>query len=82
MNVREILVEWLTAHGYDGLFSETIGCACELSDLCPNGCDDIPLDCEPGYKALCDEWCTHEDVDYEPGAGQWHIQAEKPEVEP
>jgi hypothetical protein len=75
MTVRDILVKWLTANGYDGLYDEDGECACAVDDLCP--CDSEVLWCQPGYKRPCD--CGDHD---------WHIGAEKPvektseEVEP
>lgn len=47
MTVRQILEEWLKAHGYDGLC--TTGCGCRIGDLM--ACDECPDNCEPGYKA-------------------------------
>ena len=46
MNVKEILIEWLKEHGYDGLYDSGNDCACQLSDLCP--CDCGPWECEAG----------------------------------
>ena len=34
-DVREILTEWLTGNGYDGLTCDA--CGCGLNDLCPCG---------------------------------------------
>lgn len=45
MNVKQILSEWLTAHGYDGLAGDE--CGCRIDDLVP--CDGNPLDCTPAY---------------------------------
>ncbi len=46
MTVKEIVIEYLKANGYDGLCREE--CGCGLNDLCP--CDDNPyFDCEPAY---------------------------------
>ena len=46
MDVRDILTEWLTDHGFDGLYHDD--CACDISDLMP--CCGNPGLCEPGYK--------------------------------
>jgi len=46
MNVKEILIEWLKEHGYDGLYDSGNDCACQLSDLCP--CDCGPWMCKAG----------------------------------
>lgn len=39
--------EWLTAHGYGGLYVPGT-CGCELSDLAP--CGQMCESCAPGYK--------------------------------
>ena len=59
MNAKEILVNFLTLHGYAGFyhFGE---CACMLHDLAP--CGEYIGDCEPGYLGPCD--CGDHD---------WHI---------
>ena len=74
MNVKEILIEWLKAHGYEGLMDEWRECGCEIDELFPCSCDGIK-NCEPGYKVACTPDCDH-GWDYEEGA--WHIQSEKP----
>ena len=51
MTVKDIVVEYLQTHGYDGLFSED-ECACLKDDLMP--CDDPNMwECCPGYKVPC-----------------------------
>jgi hypothetical protein len=45
--VLEIVHQFLTDKGYDGLFNEACDCACRLSDLAP--CSDVCWDCQPGY---------------------------------
>ena len=40
MTLREILVDWLKSHGYDGLCnSDNDNCGCSLDDFMP--CGDI-----------------------------------------
>ncbi len=57
MNVREIVADWLKAHGYDGLYwSETFcdgeGCGCTLDDLMP--CEWVDgRSCVAGYCKPC-----------------------------
>jgi hypothetical protein len=52
-NVKEILVEWLKAHGYDGLAGgwHRYNCGCGVDDLvpCAASCDL----CEPAYRVPC-----------------------------
>jgi hypothetical protein len=45
MTAKEIIIDWLKAHGYDGLCSDE--CGCRLDDLMPGECS-CP-DCVPGY---------------------------------
>lgn len=55
MTVKEIVTEYLKAHGYDGLFANTAdfdGCACELDKLIP--CEGMAEDCQAGYFTPCD----------------------------
>jgi len=65
--MEEIVSEWLTAHGFDGLFNPDAGdCACLVGDLFP--CDSPNENCKVGYKVPCNcgEKCG------------FHIQEEKP----
>jgi hypothetical protein len=48
MNVKAIIIEYLKAHGYDGLYSPDMECACHMENLCP--CEDSIDQCEPGYS--------------------------------
>jgi len=51
MNVKQITLEYLTAHGFDGLVQDDIACGCPVFDLMPCvGCD-IEC-CEPAYKLM------------------------------
>jgi len=45
--LSEIVAEWLSTHGYDGLCNDG-GCACLLGDLMP--CDAPLADCQPGVE--------------------------------
>lgn len=45
--VRKILTDYLKENGFDGL-TYPGECGCEIGDLAP--CDNLRLDCEPGYK--------------------------------
>ena len=49
MNVKLIVEDYLTAHGYDGLYSEDGECGCLKDDLFACG-EGWLCDCEPGYK--------------------------------
>ena len=48
MNVKQITEKYLQDNGYDGLYSDLYGCACETNDLFP--CDCNVGECEPGYR--------------------------------
>lgn len=50
MTVRDILLQWLKANGYDGLMNDGAECGCEIGDLIP--CDEPCESCRPGYKGL------------------------------
>jgi hypothetical protein len=53
MTVREIVEEYLKAHGYGGLCNGYLGCGCVVGDLMP--CEmDTQHDCEPGYIHYCE----------------------------
>ena len=71
--LREIITAWLTANGYDGLYSRE--CGCRLNDLIP--CDEPDInDCAAGYLAPCDpETCENG------GGCEWHIGPKKPDVD-
>ena len=67
MNVQKIVADWLKAHGYDGLLSETGACACRLADLMP--CEEPGVDCLAGHE----EPCPGEPTDYCEGDCTFHI---------
>ena len=52
MIVKEMVVEWLKAHGYDGLWHDQ-GCGCVIEDLMPC-CSDTSM-CEAGYRLPGDD---------------------------
>lgn len=66
MNVRDIVIEYLKKHGYDGLTNDE-ECGCGIDDLFP--CEACPDRCEPAYRVL-----VPEGEDY----GEWY-STEKPE---
>ncbi len=49
MSVRDIIAEWLKAHGYGGLTNDE--CGCDISDLMP--CDEDCSYCAPAYRHPC-----------------------------
>ncbi len=67
MTVKDIVIAYLVAHGYDGLYSSG-ECGCKTDDLMPCLHDAIG-DCRPGYFQPCPEDC---------GEHEWHIGKEKP----
>ena len=76
MTVQDMIEERLKADGFDGLFCRAGACGCEISDLVP--CSEDCTGCEPGYKVTCSDNCDH---GYQPMLDEWHIQAEKPEMQ-
>lgn len=46
--VKQILREWLLAHGYDGLVSDDGECGCVYDDL--SSCGEPCINCEAGYR--------------------------------
>lgn len=51
MTVKEIMRDWLKAHGYDGLCNPGY-CGCDLDDLM-FWCSGSVATCEPAYKFRC-----------------------------
>ncbi len=46
MTVEEIVIEYLKANGFDGLYNDD--CGCFLDDLIP--CSECCSNCQPGYR--------------------------------
>jgi len=68
--VKEIVVEYLKANGYGGLYSNDGSCACTLGDLIP--CEWSIEDCRPGvivaypdHKCPCGQGCDFHVVEKE-----------------
>jgi len=70
MTVKEILIEWLTEHGYSGLWNEE-ECGCGIDDFIPCNCESIE-GCQPGYRVKTDPETSDSGYD-------WKIVSEKPE---
>ena len=51
MTAKEILIEWLKEHNYDGLWHQDTECGCMIDDLMP--CESWCGDCTPGHKQDC-----------------------------
>jgi hypothetical protein len=68
--IVEMVAEWLTSNGFDGLCTED--CGCTIEDLMP--CEEPSVyQCLPGYKHAPSKMCECEcDCD-------WHIGIEKQE---
>ena len=69
--VKEIVVEYLKANGYGGLYSVDGSCACALGDLAPL-CGYAVEDCRPGvivaypdHKCPCGQGCDFHVVEKE-----------------
>ena len=67
MTVKEIVLEYLKEHGYDGLSYPDFGCNCGADDLAPCGELD-PDSCQPARKkvATVEDTCGGE-ADFEVG---------------
>lgn len=50
MSVKDMVVECLDCHGYDGLYNEA-GCGCLFADLAP--CGEMSQNCEAAYRFDC-----------------------------
>jgi len=74
MNAREILIEWLTEHGYDGLVMPG-ECGCGLDDLVC--CDEDSGQCEAAYLVPADA-----EFKQEHGDAEWMYSTEKPKEKP
>jgi len=61
MTVRAIVLEYLNAHDFDGLYYSG-ECACKKDELAP--CIESHWDCQPGYLRPCPATCGEHD---------WHI---------
>mgnify|MGYP006987954627 CR=1 FL=1 len=48
MTLEEIVRDWLSRHGYDGLCYPEEECGCGIDDLMP--CSQPSLNCVAGYK--------------------------------
>uniref|UniRef100_A0A6M3M4H4 Uncharacterized protein n=1 Tax=viral metagenome TaxID=1070528 RepID=A0A6M3M4H4_9ZZZZ len=64
-DILPLVRDFLELGEYDGLFFPG-ECGCEIDDLAP--CGESCLDCEPGYKRVCE---LEEEYNF-------YIQAEKP----
>jgi len=53
MNAKDIIIDWLKEHDFDGLCLPQEECGCEIDDLFL--CDGNPYECQPGKKRLNDD---------------------------
>jgi len=53
MNAKDIIVDWLKEHDFDGLCFPEYDCGCFINGLIP--CDSNPCFCEPGKKRMKDD---------------------------
>lgn len=52
IDVGDIIEEYLEKNGYHGLYTEFGECACLIKDI--GACENISLDCIPGWMSPCD----------------------------
>jgi hypothetical protein len=57
MNCKEIIIEYLKTHGFDGLCNPYGECGCGIDDLIPCECDIS--ECSPAYKRECSGKCCN-----------------------
>ena len=53
LTVKEIVEQYLEAHGFDGLYDDDADCGCFLGDLMP--CDCCWCNCQGGYAFIDSE---------------------------
>lgn len=51
MTIKEIILDYLTKNGFDGLLNSMGACGCPTEDLMP--CTEPSVHCEAGYKGPC-----------------------------
>jgi hypothetical protein len=75
-SVKKIVKKWLKQNGYNGLYSESESCGCEMADLMPCGSDGIE-NCKAGHKKIVTEEMKAADPEGilygEVEAGDWII---------
>lgn len=49
MDIKDIIIEYMTKNGYDALYSDE--CGCHINDLFP--CCEMQGDCRTGYANEC-----------------------------
>ena len=54
MNVKEIVLDYLSKNSYEGLFNEDLDCGCPIDDFMPCW-DGKYAECQPGYRLPGDE---------------------------
>ncbi len=50
MTCKDIVIEYLQAHGYQGVVNQDYGCGCGLKDMAPGECNI--LECVPAYEVI------------------------------
>jgi len=61
MTTKEIVIDYLKANGFDGLYSDD--CGCSISDLMPcDGYGSVGM-CKPGVKKNCKECSENGECD-------------------
>ena len=69
-NVKEIIVIWLSAHGYDGLCNPDDDCGCGLDDFIPCSGEFEFDKCQPAYKRILKKT----DEEYAQLHGEWGLE--------
>ncbi len=64
--VKDIIVNYLRANGFDALCGEECGCGIDDIAPCVNWNEGMPLDCHPAHKTKCTgDKCPHQCDSYD-----------------
>jgi hypothetical protein len=75
MKIEKIITDYLNNNNYQGLLNIDGECGCTIKDLAP--CENISLDCEPGYLLECSR-CEKMETCHMHGCGsEWCVSTDK-----
>lgn len=79
MSVKDMVVECLDCHGFDGLYNEA-GCGCMSADLAP--CDEMSQCCEAAYLFDCRRCTKRPTCRFADDEQPWLMSPSKDHCEP